>query len=106
MKYSLLTYINLQPNPVIYRGGGGGGGSSGGSDGNAAGDTDPITKKMNQDNSATTTAHEMANGGDPWTQAEQNAHAAGQANSGANGWPSSGRITGCHASCHEGGYDY
>jgi len=84
--------------PFSFGGGGGGGGG---------GSSDPVTKKMDRDNSATQQALDNAlNNDNSWTRAETNSHAASQSSSAANGWPSSntGSIGGC-TGCHDGRFD-
>ena len=65
---------------------------------------DPITKKMNSDNSATSSSHKEANnGGNNWSAAEIAAHTAGQLlDQSRHGSPYSAQCS----SCHQGRFDY
>lgn len=82
----------------------GGGGSSGGGSNDGP---DPITEKMDRDNSATQQSLDNALGNDnAWSETDTRAHAAQEINGDANGWSDNptGSIGGC-TGCHDGAYD-
>lgn len=92
-------FLKDMTSPVSFCGGGGGGGSNDG--------PDPVTRKMDKDNSATQQAYDNALGNDnAWTEIEVRSHSAWGVNSAANGWPENptGSIGGC-TGCHDGAYD-